>query len=246
MDVITAFWEALAVETAGPGADPALLPQHLTCAASAVLDVDGVGLSVHSQRGQRTPLAASNAGAGDAERIQFTVGSGPCLLAAAVELPIFATDELIARRWPAFHETLGRATPIRSILALPLPGRLRRVAVLDLYFTDPYGAISIDIEQARLVVRLVAEELDRAAHWAQSDDTGVPDWWDTPAASERGRLWVAVGMVTAALHVSASDALALLRAHAYGSDRTVDDLAADVVNRQVTLNDLGVDDLGGR
>ena len=37
---------------------------------------------------------------------------------------------------------------------------------------------------------------------------------------------------------TAPDALALLRAHAYASDRLVDDLAHDIVTNRVPLDDL--------
>src|SRR4051794_40527593 len=98
VDVAMRFVEAL---DADAGADPDLLPERLAHAAAAVLPVDGVGLSLPGEGGQRTPLAASSEVAATAERLQFTAGSGPCLLAAGSGLPVFATEEILARRWPA-------------------------------------------------------------------------------------------------------------------------------------------------
>jgi hypothetical protein len=46
---------------------------------AAVLPVEGVGLGVHSGL-DRTPLAASSELATTAGRLQFTAGTGPCLL----------------------------------------------------------------------------------------------------------------------------------------------------------------------
>jgi hypothetical protein len=45
-------------------------------------------------------------------------------------------------------------------------------------------------------------------------------------------------MVIFALQVPAADALALLRGHAYATDRTVDELAADLIDRRVDPVDL--------
>ncbi len=71
--------------------------------------------------------------------MQFTAGRGPCLFAAQAGLPVFATKELLARRWPIFHDLLLSQTPLHSVLALSLHGRLRGLGGLDLYLTDPRG-----------------------------------------------------------------------------------------------------------
>jgi hypothetical protein len=51
---------------------------------------------------------------------------------------------------------------------------------------------------------------------------------------------MAVGMVmlTAPAPVPAPDALALLRGHAYGTDRTGDDLADDLIERRIPADRL--------
>ena len=50
-----------------------------------------------------------------------------------------------------------------------------------------------------------------------------------------------MGLVMAALHVPFPDALGLLRAHAYATDRTADDLAADLVARRIDPEELRED-----
>jgi len=52
---------------------------------------------------------------------------------------------------------------------------------------------------------------------------------------------MATGMVSLALQLQATDALAVLRSHAYAADRTVDALAADVVSGRLTAGQLGED-----
>ncbi len=48
-------------------------------------------------------------------------------------------------------------------------------------------------------------------------------------------------MVSLALGFEAADALAVLRSYAYASDRTLDALAADVVNGRLTAGRLAED-----
>ncbi|MBM7805012.1 hypothetical protein JOD57_000849 [Geodermatophilus bullaregiensis] len=196
MDVAIRFVEAL---DADDGADPDLLPVRLARAAAAVLRVEGAGLSLHGEPGLRTPLAASGEVAATAERLQFTAGSGTCLLAAGSGFPVFGTEEILARRWPAFHDLLVTQTPLRSGLALSLSGRMRGMGAMDLYLADPDGAIAVDVFAARCVAELVSDQLAAAADWSVWTPTELPTWTDTPDARRRGRLWMAVGMLTVAL-----------------------------------------------
>ena len=50
-----------------------------------------------------------------------------------------------------------------------------------------------------------------------------------------------MGMLNVALDVPAPDALALLRGHAYATNRTVDDIAHDLANRRIAAQDLRVE-----
>ncbi len=238
MDIASSFAKAWDGEYGGEPADPELLPEHLARAVAAVLPVDGVGLSIHGGPDLRTPLAASSEAAAAVERLQFTVGRGPCLLAATSGLPVFATEELLHRRWPAFADLLVSRTPVRSILALSLRGRLRGIGGMDLYFHRADGPTSVDLDEARCVAGLVSDALGPAADWSAWTPGENPGWQTTPAARRRGRLWMAVGMVMIAEQVTAPDALALLRGHAYATSRSVDDLAEDLVARRIDVEQL--------
>ena len=107
--------------------------------------------------------------------------------------------------------------------------------------TDPDGAATVDVFQARLVAGLVAERLAPAGDRSPWPAVEEPVRVRTPAARRRSRLWTAVGLVMAASHVPSPDALGLLRAHAYATDRTADDLAADLVARRIDPEELRED-----
>ncbi len=238
MDTASRFTEALDAEPSARRDDPDLLPVRLARAAAAVLPVGGVGLSIHRGPDLRTPLAASTEVASLAESFQFTAGTGPCLCAAESRYPVFGTEEVLARRWPVFHDLLVTRTPMRSVLALSLPDPLKGVAGMDLFFTDPEGAAMIDVFEARLVAGMVSERLGAAGEWSPWPSADEPLWVRTPGARRRSQLWMAVGMVMSALQVSFPDGLALLRGHAYATDRTADDLAADLVARRIHPHQL--------
>ena len=51
---------------------------------------------------------------------------------------------------------------------------------------------------------------------------------------------LAIGFVNAALEVTGPDALAILRARAYAGELTLDDLAAQVLRREVPVEQLAL------
>jgi hypothetical protein len=235
------FGDALAREWGAHADELDLLPVQLARAAATALGVDGVGLSVHDAAGHSTPLGASDEAATTAERLQFTAGSGPCMFAAQSGWPIFAPEEQLRTRWPAFHDLLGTHTPFRSVVALALPGNLRGYGALDLYLTHPVGLVTFDAMDALCVAELISCELGHAAAWTEWTEIEGPPWTNTEPARQRARVWMATGMVSLALQLQSSDALAVLRSYAYAADRTVDSLADDLVSGRLTARQLGAD-----
>jgi hypothetical protein len=235
------FRDALTHEWHVDGDTPELLPAQLAKAAVKALGVDGAGLSVHDVAGRSTPLAASDEAATTAERLQFTAGSGPCMLAAQSGWPVFGPEEQLRQRWPAFHDLLVTHTRFRTVVALGLPGHLRGIAALDLYLTDPLGLVAFDAVEARCVASLISDQLGHAAAWSDWAQTEGPRWLDTEAARQRARVWIATGMVSLGLQLEASDALAVLRSYAYASDRTVDPVAEDLISGRLAAAQLAED-----
>jgi hypothetical protein len=239
MSLAQRFSAALSVETDDDVSD--LLPVHLARTAAKILGVDGVGVGVHGDDGWRTPLGASDEVATTAERLQFTAGSGPCLLAAQSGWPVFAVDPVLPRRWPAFHDLLMTNTPYRSVIALPLRDDLTGLGALSLYFCRLDGLVNVDAFEARAVAQLISDHLRHAAAWSGWSDTEGPSWMGSPSAQRRAKVWQAMGMVMLALGVSAGDALAVLRCHAYGAGRDVDAVAADLTSGRLPVVQLGND-----
>ncbi|MGY1604179.1 GAF domain-containing protein [Geodermatophilus sp. SYSU D00815] len=207
---------------------------RLVRAVAAVLPVDGVGLTVHAGTGVPAPLAASGPAVALAESLQFTAGSGPDAEALRTGAPVPATERLLARRWPGLHHLLVTRTPLRSTLAVPLPGPTRARGGLSLYFTAPVGPVAVDLEEVERVAASVSRRLAPLAR--------RPVLLRTADALRRERLWMAVGVLTLALRLPAPDALALLRGRAWADGRTADELAADLLDGRLDPRRLDPED----
>jgi hypothetical protein len=115
---------------------PELLPARLARACTAVLPVDGAGLSFFFSAERRLPLGASDPDAATAERLQFTAGEGPCITAHGTQDCVLADARELQQRWPGYADALFARTPIRGVISVPLRGTLQGVGALDLYLRE--------------------------------------------------------------------------------------------------------------
>jgi hypothetical protein len=232
------FRVALAATAAElPG--PELLPERLARACARVLPVDGAGISLFFAPDRRLPLGASDPVAAEAERLQFTAGEGPCLTAQA-EGPVLADEASIRSRWPGYYDALVTHTPIRGSISLPLRDDLQGIGALDLYVVPPRDIADLGLQDALTITEEVAGAL-RAQNRQLRGRSDGPAWLDAPAAERRATVWQAMGFVNSALHVPSPDALALLRAHAFAEGSSLEELAARVLSREVSVDELSVD-----
>jgi hypothetical protein len=219
---------------------PEFLAVRLAMACTVVLPVDGAGISVFADP-VRVPVGASDDAAAVAERLQFTVGQGPCLDAHATGLPVQVGEADLAGNWPVYYDRLVTRTPFRGVSAFPLAAELARTGSLDLFFRHPepkgIGTADVDAVRGRITTELVNEEL-------VSGGGQAPSWLDSPAATARQQVLIAIGMASVALDLPTGDALAALRAYAYGHDTTLDELAADLVTGRLHAQALQPDGNG--
>ena len=236
MDLAQQFADHVtAAERELPG--PELLPDRLARACAALLPVDGVGLSIYFSADRRLPLGSSDATASAAERLQFTMGEGPCLSAHATGLPVVADEAELAERWPGYHDALVTQTPVRAVISLPLQGGLEEIGALDLYLHAPGDVRALGLADSLVVTGALSETL-AAAMAAEPHTEDGPAWLDAPGVSRRAAVWQAVGFVNVGLGLPSPDALAVLRAYAYGNDAELDDVAQALLERRLTLAEL--------
>lgn len=241
MNLPERFWLAVhSARAADAPDDAARLPDRLAEACVRVLPVAGAGISLFTDD-FRVPLGSSSPMAGLTERLQFTIGEGPCLQAHLQTSPLRADAEKIKQQWPTmFGEMVGR-TPFRSIISVPLlrlaPGR---GGAIDLYFRGPENATTFDVSDAVVVADHVGAALAIADAPSLALAPGLPGpaWLNGPTARGRRRVWVAVGLLNVRLQLDAKDSLALMRAYAYGAGRVLDEVAADIVLGTLPLDNL--------
>ncbi|MFD0481461.1 GAF domain-containing protein [Kineococcus sp. GCM10028916] len=270
MNIVEDFRAAWIFEAAHHDLD--LLPTVLARAITQVLPVDAAGISFFGKE-QRVPLGASAAEAVAAERWQFTLGEGPCFTAYDTDQLVIADEATLRRRWPALHDLLREHSPFRSIVVLPLGHGARLSGALDLYSTRPHPDAGLDLQSAQTVAALAhhaltylwsASDLDpgsaldlgsavevepgqvasstaRASRFV--DPVHPRAWLNSATVRARQEVWIAVGICNVVLHLDTSDAFALLRAHAYTQDKTLEEAAADVVSGRTPVQSLtGTDD----
>jgi hypothetical protein len=218
-----------------------LLPERLARACAGVLPVDGAGISLFFATDRRLPLGASDEVSAEAERLQFTVGEGPCLSAHAEGRLLLADAAAIGARWPTFYAELVAHTPVRGIVSLPLQDQLAGFGALDLYLVPPHRVAGLTLPDALAVAAEVTRAF-QASHGRLPDGTYEPAWLGAPAAERRALVWQAMGFLNAALRVCSTDALAMLRAHAYSRDEDLDQLARQVLAREVPVEALSWED----
>lgn len=241
MSIVERFDAAVAAEAAAYP-EPELLPVRLAIACVRVLPVAGAGLSALAHPDLRLPIGASDDVAGYVERLQFTHGEGPCLHAYATGQPQLINHAELRQRWPELHRDLSAVTPFRAVASFPLRDGPSRIGALDLYLSEPQGLPPAELQAAVTVGQCVSTALASArlftAAAQQADLFTLPHGGHAAPIHGRVQVWKAMGLMNVHLQLTAPDALALLRARAYATDRLVDDLAHDILNNRVPLDDL--------
>jgi hypothetical protein len=201
--------------------------------AAALTGVDGAWLSVMSDPARPMLVHATDQRAAELDEREFTLGEGPCTDAFKLGSPVLAADlesEAWQVRWPGF--TLALAG-VAAVFAFPLVMGAIRVGVLGLYRKSP-GPLRPD-ELADVLVctdTALLLLLNSRAGIDGGGDGRPPSGWP----DEHAQVYQATGMVSAQRGVELEAALALLRAHAFANDLTLNEVAAAVVARRLRLD----------
>lgn len=228
------YWEVLQRSNLAGRGLTVSLPQALTLACVEVVPVAGAGLSLTGP--VRVPLSASSSDVAEAERLQTSLGEGPCLSATAVGQPVAADADQLSERWPVYAMQLRQRTPFRSVASLPLLWwEGAAFGALDLYSIEPSGSFD-DLDEINAGVSpAISAALTGQHDWHLS----LPDHLvNNPASRQRTTVWTAIGMVMGATSLGHDDALSTLRGYAFRHDLDLDLVARDVVERRITTDDL--------
>jgi hypothetical protein len=184
-------------------------------------------------------LAATDGPAALMENLQHTLGEGPCLNAFRDQRPVLEHDLARASiRWPGFVPAATEAG-IAAVFAFPLQVGAIRFGVLDLYRDTPGPLDTLQLGEALDYATAATTILLDLQHDATPGRLH-PQLAD--AADSHRAIHQATGIVTVQASVNLNEALLLLRARAYAEDRSLLDLAQQVVAQKVTFHPLNLED----
>lgn len=208
---------------------PASPLEQLCRGAVAFLDVGAGAVVLMADAESGTVAASYGAGIEAAEDLQFALGEGPCLTAFSTGEPVLEPDLASALgRWPAFAPAAA-AAGVGAVFAVPVC--LGAICLGVLYLTRARAGPLADggLADAQGLAQLAALALLEQ----QQDGLDVlggraaADGW-----AHRTVVHQATGMVSAQLELALADALARLRARAFAGNRSIYEVALDVVERR--------------
>ena len=194
------------------------------------LAVSGASISLFRPDGHGSTICASDSLAGRLDELQFDLGEGPHWEVLRTRNPVCNDDLLLGgdQAWPVFGAAVVDLG-VRAVFAFPVIASEVTVGVVDLYRTTPGGLGEEGIATAVALADRIAAPALRAA-FRTAEETR-PEAASYPAM--RREVHQAIGMILVQLDTDASDAFARLRAHAFSTGRSVQDVAKDVVSREI-------------
>ena len=204
--------------------------------AVAVSGVDGGWLSVMSDPARRALVHATRPPGAELDELQFTLGEGPCVDAFSSGRPVLVPDlaaEGWRERWPGFA-VAGELAGASAVFVFPLIQGAIKIGVLGLY-RERAGSLSPDA-LADVLVCADAALLLLLGSRAGADGDGSPSPLEDAWSDDHAQVYQATGMVSAQRGVGLEEALAVLRAHAFAQDLTLDQVAAAVMARELRFD----------
>ncbi len=197
------------------------------------LAVDGAGIMLVADDGHLSTMGVSGAMAARLEDLQFVLGEGPGVEAHSTGRPVWVPDlDGAPARWPAYGPAAA-GEGVAAAFAFPLQVGAARLGALTVYRRIPGP---LDPHQTSDAIELAAVAADallwRQAAVAPGFALGATDF----AGEFRARVHQAAGVISEQLDIAIGDALARLRAHAYASQRPIDDVARDLIARRLRID----------
>jgi len=196
--------------------------------------LDGAAVAVVTNLPARVTRCATDESSTQLEELQFALGEGPSVDAFARGHPVLVAD-LTARsaelRWPAFAPA-AVAAGAAAAFAFPLQLGAIRVGILSLQ-----RGLSGGMNHDELATALVLVDATTLLLLAEDHGAGANRQAQV-AFEQRAVVHQATGMVMVQLGCTIAAAFARLQAHAYGEDRSLRDVAEDVVLRRLRFDTL--------
>lgn len=236
-DRVGRVWATIRARAGEEGVAPEV--RHACLACVDAVGAAGAALALIGEKALEPVFATDRRSEGLIE-LQLTLGEGPSLEAAR-DGPLLVADLLqpdARRRWPVFAPAASDRG-IVGMVTLPVAVGAARVGTLDLYRERPGRPTATELADGLAYA-------DAILALALDDRGGLPPTLGRVSAGDvverRAEVHQAAGMISVQLGVSVVDALARLRAYAFAEDRSLAEVAGDVVARRLRFHrDVGRD-----
>ena len=204
--------------------DESLDPTTRLCeSVRLTLGADDVAVTLRPGRTYSTVLASTGRVSETYEHLQQLAGEGPSRDAARLGTPVFVPvshEGLDA--WSTLSTVAERSQIEGNFWSVPMRPADLVIGVLTLH--REAGELDEPISVVQFVANAVGTVLLGHTESEAGRRSTLSGVW-----SSRAEVHQATGMVTAQLHISPADAMALLQAHSYAQDRHLHEVAQDVV-----------------
>ncbi|QNP75274.1 ANTAR domain-containing protein [Streptomyces roseirectus] len=180
------------------------------------------------------------------EELQFTLGEGPGPDAVRTGTPVMAPDLDRVRpgRWPTLL-SFARELDVSGVCCFPLGVGAIRIGVLTV-LCDKKRQLGEQqyTDAVALAAALTSAFLNGDPHGGGGRPGGGRAL-EPPAGLRRAVVHQATGMISVQLGVSLEEAMLRLRAYAFGSERPLGEVSADVIARRLRFDNDFDDDVSG-
>lgn len=199
------------------------------------LPISGASVTIINASRSQHSVCSSDSIASRIDELQFEFGEGPQWKAVAsgglVLIPDIEAD--LHTDWPIFWSAV-RQIAVGALFAVPMRMGAVTVGAVTLYRRWP-GDLSQEQRSSALAIAsaIASAAVHRAMRSAIDDDTDESPM--SPAL--RREVHQATGMILAQLNTTATIAYSRLQAYAFAHGRHIQDVARDVVNRDLTFEE---------
>ncbi|MFF0745142.1 GAF domain-containing protein [Streptomyces sp. NPDC004111] len=213
--------------------DPARVPGVLCRTIRRAMGVDGSSMSFFTESSDRQLVCTSDEAALRLEQVQFETAEGPCVTAAATNEVVIVRDlhHHLPTPWPVFSSRAAEGLgDIGAVYGFPMSFGTHVLGAVDLYRREPGTLTEAEVRRGRdaagaaaLVLLSTYQRIlaGGAVVW-EPQDVIRAHWSDAHTA---------VGVLAARLGTSTTEALAHVRALAFGSGRAVSEVVAEIMER---------------
>ncbi len=179
-----------------------------------------------SQDGARATVGVSDSIAHLIDKLELTLGMGPCIDALEMQTAQLDSDLAAGARWPELSARVLVETPVRGAMSIRMPVDRSKIGALNLFSDNANELDDASIEDAVVLGAFATIAINAAAH---AEDVVTL----RRGLSSNRAIGKAIGMLMVLNDISDADAFDLLRRTSQATNVKLADVAAGVVERAV-------------